>query len=401
MRHICKIFILLFSLQVSGQNYSSTEYLGTVLEDLKKIETASYYSHIHKWHYGSKEPEVLDALLLQTYRNRADSLNLGVSYIRFDSVTNELINCYDGKMSASVSNEDHVVVIDSFKIRRAPFRILSNPFFNLVENILEYTLTTNDSVTKEFEDRGGDLFFRLTINEKMQVEFQGRPCYIPENPYTIDPTSVYEVIIDKKSGLPYRYKRIMEHDTTGEEVAGVKINELNHDDFVAVKYLPNGMPVRNYGEPNREKKGISVLNTQAPQWTLLNADNDTCRLSDLKSKVVMIQFTSIYCGPCRVSVPALNNLSNDYQKEDFDFVAIECSGSGLKALCNYKEKSDIKYKLLESQKSVLNDYIISSYPQFLFLDENRKIVKIYKGFSQGKSEKEIKEIINAMLKGDA
>ena len=123
--------------------------MGTVLDDFKKIETDFYYSHIYRWHNGSKEPEVVDAFLFQTYRNRVDSLNFGGSYIRFDSVTNELINCYDGKMSASVSNEDHVVVIDSFKYRRELFRILSNPFLYLVENILEDTLTTNDSVTKE------------------------------------------------------------------------------------------------------------------------------------------------------------------------------------------------------------------------------------------------------------
>jgi len=130
----------------------------------------------------------------------------------------------------------------------------------------------------------------------------------------------------------------------------------------------------------------------------LDTNNKTQSLKELKSKIVMIQFTSVSCGPCRVSIPFLNKLTSVYNKKDFDFVAIECATNSLRALQFYRNKNAINYKFLKSTKAVLKDYGIGSFPVFFILDKNRVIKKMFNGYGEITTDKMIKDTIDELLK---
>ena len=109
-------------------------------------------------------------------------------------------------------------------------------------------------------------------------------------------------------------------------------------------------------------QGKSTLEGQpAPDWVLEDADNNSIALENLKSKVLLIQFTSVSCGPCRASVPFLNQLESEYDKKEFDFVAIE------------------------------------AVPTFFILDENRVIRKVIRGYGTGTTDTIIRESINNLI----
>ncbi|PLX24830.1 MAG: TlpA family protein disulfide reductase, partial [Salinivirgaceae bacterium] len=65
---------------------------------------------------------------------------------------------------------------------------------------------------------------------------------------------------------------------------------------------------------------------------------------------------------------------------------------------HYRDKNKIDYAFIQSSEQVLKDYAVSSFPIFYFLNENREIVKIIRGYSEGKTDKEINSIINEMIK---
>ncbi len=289
------------------------------------------------------------------------------------------------------------VVIDSFNVRRMPFRPVSPPFFNYTEHIIKYILENNDSTLLEQKDLGEEIYLKLTILEDRQVEFFGKAHYMPANQYTYDPTSIYELWIDKKSNLPRKVRREMSHSITVRTVSNYDFNNLIIENFAATEYFPQGYEIRQYGQTGKRSRPDALLGKKAPEWTLQTNDKEEMSLSDLKSKVLMIQFTSVSCGPCKISIPFLKELSMEYEKKRFDFVSIECTSKNTDVLKSYMTRNDFDYTLLLSTKDVLDKYSITSYPVFFILDENRDVIKVIKGYRKETTDREIRALINTLI----
>ena len=189
----------------------------------------------------------------------------------------------------------------------------------------------------------------------------------------------------------------MSHDISTETVKNVSLNQLKIEDFKASDYFMPGFVIEAYGSVNKPEKTNDLIGKKAPDGALQNASDNCIALKDLKSKVVMIQFTSVSCGPCRASIPFLNQLTAAYKKKDFDFVAIECTANNMNAVKVYQTKSGISYKFLKSDKPVLKAYAIRSFPVFFFLDKDLIIRKVLTGYGGGTTDTEINNIIGKMI----
>jgi len=388
--------LILSSTIIFGQ--SKNDYLKKVLNNLEKVESATYNNIGEGWAPYDTIASGIMNYFTKEYNNPLDS-TIGASYVSLlQQDTTQMTFCYDGKMRAIVYEEDKRIVIDSFNVRRLPFRPLAPPFFNYTKSIIKYALKTKDSISIKIEEKKESVYCCFTIFGNKQVEFFGKAYYL-ENPSDFgESTSKYEIWIDKSTYLPFKVRRQMSHDISVETVSNVSLNKIKIKDFKASDYFQPNYKLVAYGIQNEKRKENNLIGKKAPDWTLLDTNNKTQSLNALKSKIVMIQFTSVSCGPCKASIPFLNKLTSAYDKKDFDFVAIECSANSLRALQFYQNKNAINYKFLKSTKVVLKDYGIGGFPVFFILDKNRVIKKMFNGYGEITTDKKIKDTIDELLK---
>jgi thiol-disulfide isomerase/thioredoxin len=391
--------LIMLLLASCGKDYTSKEYLNRVLDNLSQVETASYHDFGESWSPGDTAASFFFTNFVREYRNPSDTA-IGSAFVILDSLTGTKASfCYDGHMRATIYEEEKGIVIDSFRVRPLPFRPLRAPFYNYVTSIINYALTTGDSILLEIKEQEKDVFMRLIINEEEQVEFFGKAFHMPLSPYSDgDNISIYELWIDKETDLPYRVRREMSHDISVSTSLDPEFNNLDIKDFRAEDFFPPDYEIRQYGYKRTDEEKSALLNAEAPGWTLQSADNQTVSLEDIPSRVVLVQFTSVSCGPCRASIPFLKELYKEYGQDDFALVAIECTSKNLNALRTYMSRNHFDYTFLQADKEVLKNYSVGAYPVFFILDQDRTIMEIIKGYAEGATDERIRYAINNLLK---
>jgi peroxiredoxin len=216
-----------------------------------------------------------------------------------------------------------------------------------------------------------------------------------------DPTSHYEMWIRKSDNLPFKYYRKMSHDINLTECINPVYNQLSLADFNLYDYIPKDYEVRHKKPKDSKKQTEKVYALQdkpAPQWTLTDVEDRPVSLADIKSKVVLLNFTGIGCGACQLAIPFLKELRNKYSTEDFELIAIESWSGKTSSRKGYVEKKGLNYPFLGATEEVLKDYKTGrAAPWFFLLDENHIIRKIFFGYSEERTSKEIEEAIEKLL----
>jgi thiol-disulfide isomerase/thioredoxin len=114
-------------------------------------------------------------------------------------------------------------------------------------------------------------------------------------------------------------------------------------------------------------------------FTLTTIDNEEVTLSKLKGKVVLIDFWTTWCAPCRYSIPVFAKLYNKLNKQGFIVLGI---GLEEKApLEKYRNTHKIPYPILIGNKEVARAYGIQAIPHIFIIDKKGKIRKTQLGFS--------------------
>lgn len=380
---------------------NNTDYLKSVLNNLETIESARYYVTNENWVPGDTAAQRIYRELVIEFDNPADT-TIGAMYVEFLESDSTLLlrQGYDGNMRAFVNHDSSTIMVDSFKLERFPFRLVSPPFFNYAKNIMKYSLETTDSILLQIDEESEWVHMVLTTFEDAQVEFFGDAYHMPVHPdYYMEPTSRYEIWIDKKTSLPYKIKRDMSHDITIRTIDNLRVNEEELNSFAVTNFFPQNYTLRGRGEgtPNINFSKAGLLGEAAPEWSLLSTSNQVVSLRNIESNVILLMFTSVSCGPCKIAIPHMNELSSRYDKSDLEVVAVECSTQSMNALNRYRENNKIQYTLLQSNDEVYESYGILGFPIFFILDKEHSVQKIINGYNQNTFVDEITTIVNEIL----
>jgi thiol-disulfide isomerase/thioredoxin len=120
-----------------------------------------------------------------------------------------------------------------------------------------------------------------------------------------------------------------------------------------------------------------MLNKPAPDFNLKDFDGNFVKLSDLKGKVVVVDFWATWCGPCKVSFPALQKVVNKYKDNpDIQILALD-TWEREKTVAEKEKKvkdfiADNKYtfKVLFDDLDIVSKYEVTGIPTKFIIDKN-------------------------------
>ena len=143
-----------------------------------------------------------------------------------------------------------------------------------------------------------------------------------------------------------------------------------------------------------------VLDTPLPQphWVLPLIANGTGSISSTTNlgKVTYIDFWASWCGPCRLSLPALNQLSKGFDDTDFRVIAISVDYVDEDAL-DFLDRYSVDYPVaIDTSGDLGRAFAVAGMPSGYLIDRAGQIREIHVGFRKG-DEVLLKQSIAALI----
>lgn len=116
----------------------------------------------------------------------------------------------------------------------------------------------------------------------------------------------------------------------------------------------------------------------APEIALTNPDGDTLRLSDLRGKIVLIDFWASWCGPCRRENPSVVKLYKKYNSKGFEILGVSLDKTKTRWV-DAIEKDGLAWKHVSDLKgwksSAAATYNVHSIPHTVLIDQDGRIIE--------------------------
>ena len=146
-------------------------------------------------------------------------------------------------------------------------------------------------------------------------------------------------------------------------------------------------------EGNLTKKGQT-----APDFKVMSLDGELFKLSDMKGKVVLVNFFATWCGPCMNELPELEKqVWPRFKNKNFKLISIgrQHTATELKV---FQSKNKFSFPIAADPiRQIYSKYAEKYIPRNYIINKNGKIIFQAKGFSQ-KELNEMVEIIEKALK---
>jgi thiol-disulfide isomerase/thioredoxin len=151
--------------------------------------------------------------------------------------------------------------------------------------------------------------------------------------------------------------------------------------------------------------GIETLPLQepAPDFSLKDLEGREWSLSELKGKVVMIDFWATWCQPCKAEMPMLGEIHQKYNEYGFELLAVDV-GEDENTVRKFVEELDVDLPILMDEESrVSNLYKVQAFPTSFLIDTSGILQYVHVGldpFLHSQLTGEIYSMIPDTLKED-
>ena len=380
MKKFALYSLLIISVFVSSCADSADDKLSKAIE---KIKSLKHYSYLSLAKYGdgvNQDYKVNHASLFKVISDPSDSI-IGARWLLYGEDTSDIKINYHQYVATNYFSYNKTVELDTINSERPT---LASPMPLKVLSLLNYYVKMKDSMEMHYSDFGDSTSFSFTIDNKNVLFWNMRPEVITKR----NITSKYIVWFNKES-LPYKLEQYLDDLSDIETIKylpQMKASEvLDKQKYI---YIPptyklvdkcTRTPVNFYND---------LIGKKIIDMDLITAESKVINLSKLKNNL-LIEFTSISCGPCRLALPFLKNFSKHYKNNDISVISIETYPYTKDQLLAYKKAEEIEYNYLVANKKLNDHYKIILTPLFLLVNRKGVIQKVITGYEKDVTDKEI------------
>ena len=117
----------------------------------------------------------------------------------------------------------------------------------------------------------------------------------------------------------------------------------------------------------------------AREFSLELLNGQTLTLSELRGKIVMLDFWASWCAPCRQEAPALAKVYREYSRFPVEFVGVGI-WDGRGDARRFVSQFDVPYPTgVDGNGTIAIDYGVRGIPEKFFISPNRAILKKFTG----------------------
>lgn len=141
---------------------------------------------------------------------------------------------------------------------------------------------------------------------------------------------------------------------------------------------------------------LTSLGDPAPDVTITPFKGSPVQLADLRGRVVLLNFFATWCGPCKMELPDLQKIWNEFHdNDDFQLFVIDCEESA-EIVEAFKDKGGFTFPVaLDLDGSVFDRFATMSVPRTYLIDRDGKIIYQCTGYDFEKKER---KKLRALLK---
>ncbi len=113
----------------------------------------------------------------------------------------------------------------------------------------------------------------------------------------------------------------------------------------------------------------------APSFDLPGLKKGSMRLSDYKGKLVLLNFWASFCAPCRVEMPALENLWQRYRERGLVVLALSADRDNLKQVGRLIKEGGYSFPvLLDTEGEVRKTYEVRALPTTYLIGRDGRFI---------------------------
>ncbi len=111
------------------------------------------------------------------------------------------------------------------------------------------------------------------------------------------------------------------------------------------------------------------LGAPAPNFRLWDLNGHPVSLADKRGRVVLVNFWATWCGPCRVEMPAMEQLYREFNRQGFEILAVSTDPQGAAVTRPFRDSLALTFPILhDSDYRVGVQYGARTLPMTFLVD---------------------------------